>query len=218
MIDAAAGTDRLLIEAFHYRFHPAFGRLLELVANDSIGKLRHIESRFDVPVAFDASEIRYDPLLGGGAMMDLGCYPVHWARTVSGEEPTVERARATMHASGVDIGMEAELSFPGGLSASVSCSMAEDLPDRVDALLRLTGEGGSLEMTNPLIPHVGCDIIVTRADDSIRESFAGDTTYHYQLAHVCRVINGQDEPVTGGTDAVHNMRVLDEIYRLAGAR
>lgn len=128
MVHAATTSQRLLVEAFHYRFHPYFRRVLELLANDVIGDIRHIRAQFDVRIPYSHSEFRYDPLLGGGALMDLGCYTVHWARILMGSEPRVVQADCKRGDSRVDTSTRASLSFAGGATAEVLTSMSENAP------------------------------------------------------------------------------------------
>ena len=218
MVDAAEQTGKVLIEAFHHRYHPAWIRTLELIKAGAIGAVQRVYGRFNVAIAFDPGEIRYRPELGGGAMMDLGCYPVHWARSVIGDEPEVVSASATRHESGVDTSMQAEFEFPDGAMARVECSMSEDLPEGLDVELSVEGDSGKLIMTNPLVPHAGSEIIVESNGDTLREEFAGESTYYHQLLHTAKVIKGEAAPLTGGADAVGNMRVLGAAYRLAGIR
>ena len=84
--------------------------------------------------------------------------------------------------------------------------------------LVIRGEQGVIRVSNPLAPHRGNEIAVETADGTSSEEVAGDTTYAYQLRHVVDVLQGRAEPLTGGSDAVAGMQVLDEIYRVAGMR
>lgn len=217
MVDAADEAGRVLIEAFHYRFHPAFNRVLELLRSNAIGSIRAIRCHFDIPVPCVPGELRYDRSLGGGAMMDLGCYPLHWSRTVAGKEPEVVSAQARWHESGVDVAMEAELEFPGGVAARVSSSMSEDLPEGLDAKLHIAGERGELTLINPLAPHIGHELQIREGNEERTETIDGESTYHHQLRHVMDVLSGAATPITGGADAIANMRVLDAIYRLGAS-
>lgn len=218
MIEAAERTGNLLIEAYHYRFHPLFARVLEVLGSGSIGAVRELDARFNVRIAHTPGEIRYDPTLGGGAMMDLGCYCVHSLRTVMAAEPEVLAASAVRHESGVDVEMEAVLGFPGSVRAKVRSSMSEKLPGVFDAELEIKGDRGTMTVVNPVAPHLGNELIVETAEGRISEEVAGETTYVYQLMHVLGVLKGKASPLTGGRDAIANMRVIDDIYRVAGMR
>lgn len=215
MVEAAKASGCYLIEAFHYRFHPLFERVLNIVRSNQLGEMTQIDARFAVPIAYNPKELRYDQKLGGGALMDLGCYPVHWVRTLMSAEPNVRSAQADWHETGVDVTMRAALSFPSGVDADIECSMSENLPDGHDAKLNIVGSGGTLTVHNPLAPHIGNQIVLETADGRTEETVAGNTTYFYQLQHVISVLKGTGVPMTGGADAVNNMRVLDRIYRLA---
>ncbi|MDJ0749460.1 MAG: Gfo/Idh/MocA family oxidoreductase [Woeseiaceae bacterium] len=215
MVGTAKETGRTLIEAFHCRFHPLFARVMELLDSGAIGTVLSMSSHFNVPIPSEPGELRYDKRLGGGAMMDLGCYPVHWVRNAAAEEPDVVSANADWHESGVDVAMEAELQFPLGATASVSCSMSENLPDKLDANLTVTGEEGTLAVDNPLAPHIGHELTLETDRGVVSEQFGSESTYHYQLRHTVDVIENGATQLTGGADAIGNMRVIDAIYRVA---
>ena len=218
MVDTAARTGKVLVEAYHYRFHPLFARVLAVIDSGAIGAVRGITAHFNVRIPPEPGEIRYDPALGGGAMMDLGCYCVHAARSVMGTEPEVLSAAAELHASGVDVGMQALLEFPGGVRADVRASMARGLDEGLDAKLEIAGERGVLMVVNPVAPQMGHELVIETAGGATRETVAGETTFTHQLRHVIGVLQGTVEPLTGGSDAVATMRVLDAIYRAAGMR
>lgn len=216
MVAKAGEYGRTLIEAFHYRFHPLFGRILEIVGSGEVGEVRSLNGAFNYPIPYHPGELRHELELGGGALMDLGCYPVHWVRTVMQAEPEVLSARARQDRAGVDVAMDALLEFPGGVKAEVSTSMAGDLPPVLHAQLVVTGDKGELTAVNPLSPHGGHELIVDTNDGKRREELSGETTYHHQLRHVISVLAGDAQPLTGGADAVANMAVIDAAYRAAG--
>lgn len=214
MAEAAARTGLPLIEAFHYRFHPAFARLLALVKDGAIGTVTSMDAAFDVAIPYREGELRHTASLGGGALMDLGCYPLHWVRTIAGAEPVIQAATARQDRPGIDTVMSAELQFPGGVPATISCSMADDA--KFSANLTLTGEDGTLSMLNPLAPHHGHRISITRNGETETLKVDSETTYHHQLDHVVDVLAGRAQPITGGEDAVANMTAIDAIYAAAG--
>ena len=113
MAEAARKNQRVLMEAFHYRFHPLMARVLEILASGEIGKVQHIHTAMCIPLPM-RSDIRFRFDLAGGATMDVGCYALHMLRTVAGAEPDVIAARAKLRTPEVDRAMEAELSFAAG--------------------------------------------------------------------------------------------------------
>ncbi len=215
MVTAANASQRVLVEAFHYRFHPFFQRVLELIASDVIGGIRHIEAQFDVCIPYSPSEFRHAPSLGGGALMDLGCYPVHWVRTIMGSEPRVVQAQCERSDAGVDVVTRASLAFTAGATAEVLTSMSEDAAQRHNAHVVIQGEKGRLTLENPIAPHNGNEI-TTEVDGATRsETVAGESTYYYQLQHFIAAVEGSEAPLTGGDDAINNMQLIDSIYTAA---
>jgi predicted dehydrogenase len=216
MVATADASHRLLLEAFHYRFHPYFHRVLEFLADDAIGDIRHIEAQFDVRIPYSLSEFRHDPMLGGGALMDLGCYPVHWVRLLIGSEPTVTQAECERSDSGVDVATRASLRFANGATAEVMTAMHETARERHYAHVVIEGERGRLTLENPIAPHNGNKIIVEGDEASYDATISGDSTYFYQLAHFVAAVEGSETPLTGGEDAINNMQLIDAIYEAAG--
>lgn len=215
MVKAADASQRFLLEAFHYRFHPYFARVLELLADDVIGDIRHIEAQFDVRIPFSPPEFRHDPMLGGGALMDLGCYPVHWVRSIMGSEPRVSQAKCERSVHDVDSVTRASLSFAGGMTAEVQTSMSEDAPQQHFAHVVVEGKKGRMTLQNPIAPHNGNNIITEVDGASRSESISGESTYYYQLQHFIAAVKGSEAPLTGGDDAINNMRLIDAIYDAA---
>lgn len=218
LVAAAHAAGKHIIEGFHYRYHPLFERALSLIHSGAIGRVRRIEAVFNANLPDTPGELRYIEALGGGALMDLGCYCMHWIRTVAGDEPTITRASARCGSPGVDLDVEAEMAFTSGPTATLRCSMQPD-DGLLHRRLRVHGESGLLEMENPVSPHSGATLSIDAPDAPMPQIVSGgDTTFHYQLRHVMEVIEGRAEPLTGGEDAIGNMRAIDAIYRAAGLR
>ena len=215
MVQAANASQRILIEAFHYRFHPYFQRVLDLIAENVIGDIRHIEAQFDVRIPFSPTEFRHDPALGGGALMDLGCYPAHWVRTLMRAEPQVVRAECVLSEAGVDVATRASLRFPSGATAEVTTAMDETAAEQHCARVIIEGEMGRMTLENPIAPHNGNRIIVEANDASYDEIVADESTYFHQLAHFVAALKDSSTTLTGGDDAVNNMRLIDAIYEAA---
>lgn len=207
MTKAAEAADVVLMEAFHYRYHPLFERLLELIGSGEIGAVRRIEAIFRTSIAATPGELRYDPDLGGGALMDLGTYCVHWCRSVAGAEPKVVRASAMRGETGVDISTHADLAFPGGVSARVVCDMAS----APHATLEVEGLEGRIKVVNPLAPQLGHLMEIQGPDGGRRETFSRDPTYDFQLRAFAAAVRGGPAPATCGADSVAQMAALDAI-------
>lgn len=216
MADAAVRTGRHLIEGFHYRFHPMFQDILDKLQSGAIGRLCAMKAEFSVAIPYSPDELRHRPDLGGGALMDLGCYPAHWLRTVAGTEPRVVSARIKEGVPGVDLITEARLEFPGGVPARLRTSMKPG--QAFKALLAIKGSEGVLTAINPIHPLRGHSISIQRSGKTRRYTVDGETTFDYQLAHVVDVLSGRATPLTGGEDAVANMALIDAIYEAGGLK
>jgi predicted dehydrogenase len=130
MIDSVASSGMLLMEAFMYRHHPLWVKVRELVADGVIGELRSIQAVFTYFNA-DPSNIRNIAAYGGGALMDIGCYPINVARMMYGSEPEVVAARIVRDPSfGTDVLATAVLDF-GGRHAGFTCSTQLESDQRV---------------------------------------------------------------------------------------
>ena len=122
MFAASDAHGRVLVEAFPYMFQPQTLEIERLIASGAIGEVRTMFGAFGFTVA-EPGNIRLDAKLGGGALMDAGCYPVSFARQVFGARPA--RVTATAHWVGsVDQTLATTLEYPGGGIAQISCSFA----------------------------------------------------------------------------------------------
>jgi predicted dehydrogenase len=215
MADAAARTERKLVEAFHYRYHPLAERMLEIVASGELGTIHHVETSFCVPLPMP-NDIRFRYELGGGATMDTGCYAIHCLRTLAGAEPEVTAARTKLLRPEVDRYMEATVRFPDGRTGATSCALLSGVVLRIRA--RVRGSAGEMTVFNFVMPHVYHRLTVRTAAGTRRERVAGEATYTHQLrAFAAHVLRGEPVP-TGPADSVANMRVIDAIYDRAGMR
>jgi predicted dehydrogenase len=216
MVDAAERADRMLMEAFHWRYHPMVDQMRRIVDSGRLGDITHAEARFDLPEGRIArTDIRWDPTIGGGSLMDLGCYPVQWLRWLFGDSPTVTDARAETPVAGIDARMEAHLAWPSGATAQLSSSMIE--PDgRTEISLTVVGSRATMRAENPLAPQFGAHIDITGPDDSERFEVENSATYTHQMAAFVEAVHTGRAPVTSGADSIDTMRVIDEIYVAAG--
>ncbi|KUH94632.1 oxidoreductase [Mycobacterium sp. IS-1556] len=211
--ELAGKSDRVVMEAFHYRYHPLALRIEEIIASGELGKLERVESAFSYPLP-KFSDIRYDYSLAGGATMDVGCYAVHMVRTFGGATPEVVSAQAKLRDPQVDRAMTAELQFADGHTGRIRCSMWSS--DLIALSAKVVGDLGEvrLRVLNPVAPF--SRLSVRSAEGKRVERFPWRSSYDYQLdAFAAAVLRG--EPVkTTPEDAIENMTVIDEIYRAAG--
>jgi predicted dehydrogenase len=210
--DAASGNGLVLMEAFHWRYHPLASRMLEIVRGGELGEIRHVEAALIFPLP-RWSDIRWQLGLAGGSLMDAGCYPVHIVRTLAGAEPKVTSAVCRLRSPGVDRWIRAELDFGGSTTGRVTAGMWSGSVLRLHA--KVIGESGSMTVFNPVSPQ-HFNLISTRVGGRTRrERVRGRATYDYQLEAFAAAIRDGSPIMTGPDDAIANMTVLDAIYRAA---
>lgn len=214
--DAASRSGRLLMEGFHYRYHPLAQRILELVKSGELGRPQHVIAKLCC-FWFNRQDIRFRYELGGGSLIDTGCYPINLVRAIIGEEPQVQAAEVRLMRPQIDADAAAQLAFPGGATAEIECSLRA-APWRWRSWLHVRCEHGSLSALNPFLPHVFCRLTVETSGARRAEKLPNvkRTTYSYQLEALVRALRTGTEVLTDATDAVGTMRVIDDIYRAAG--
>ncbi len=215
--DAARGSDVVVMEAFHWRYHPYAEQIREVLDSGVLGRLDRIEAVFDIPNGrIPLTDIRWELAIGGGSTMDLGCYPIQWVRFAAGSEPDVVSAQAVCPVRGIDGSLVAQLRWPSGLTGSIGSSMISD-GDSVVAYLKVTGELGTMMAGNPLAPQNGLAIITVETADGARQYMgASSSTYFHQLVAFRDAINDGATFATTADDGVRNMEVVDACYRAAG--
>jgi predicted dehydrogenase len=210
MNEAAARSGRKLVEAFHYRHHNVMKRAVEIARSRELGRVVRVDADFAVPIPYRDGELRWTRELGGGALMDLGCYPAHALRSVMGSEPRVLGASCVLE-HGVDATIRAELEF-GAIPSTLTCSMKSQ---RFGANLKLRGERGTMEIANYLAPQMGCRFTVTIGEEARSEPTDGPATYVAQLAELGDVLLRGKTQLISNADSLANMSLIDAIYQAA---
>jgi predicted dehydrogenase len=212
--DAADASDRVVMEAFHYRYHALAQRMHDVAHDGTIGEIRSVRTWLCFPLpAF--GDIRYDYSLAGGASMDC-CYPVHAMRLLGPGEPEVVSAQARTLRSDprVDRAMTTHFRFPNGAIGRSEASMWSHRLLRVAA--HVEGTRGRMKVLNFVAPQIFNLLSVTTDGITTRERVRGEASYVAQLrAFVAAVREGAPFPTTA-RDAVTTMRLIDDIYRAAG--
>jgi len=211
----AERTGLVVMEAFHYRYHPLATRMRAIVTSGELGTIERVEAWTCFPLP-RFSDIRYQYDLGGGALMDAGCYAVHLARLLGTEEPEVVSARARLRSPDVDRSMQAELRYPSGHTGAVTCSMWSK--SLLHMAVRVTGADATLRVVNPTQPQLYHRLAVKGANGSRVRHLTRRPTYTFQLeAFQAAVVRGEPT-LTPPTDSIANMRVIDAVYSAAGMR
>lgn len=215
MIAACQQHRVLLMEAFMYRFHPQMIRVKEIVESGILGPVQIIRAAFTFLLT-DLNNIRMQPALGGGSLMDVGCYGVNVARFITGAEPVEVQAMAHFGpASQVDETLAGLLRFPAGEIALIDCGFRSGFRQSVE----IAGSAGKIEIAKPFLPGTNpAQILLTRAEQT--ETIVIPGTNHYQLMaeHFADCVQtGQPLRYPPG-DGRNNMRVIDALYEAARTR
>ncbi|MDX1638658.1 MAG: Gfo/Idh/MocA family oxidoreductase [Balneolaceae bacterium] len=198
-----------VMEAFMYRFHPQWKKAKEMAHDGSIGRLQSISSIFSY-FNDDPDNIRNIPEMGGGAVMDIGCYCLSLSRFIFDREPEYVRAVTKTDATfGTDWLASGVLDFGTGTSI-FTCSTQLQPDQRVS----IFGTRGSIEIEIPFNapPDRHTRLWLTKDDERMEHQFEICDQYTLQGDAFARSIL-RDTPVpTPLSDAVHNMRLIEAVF------
>jgi xylose dehydrogenase (NAD/NADP) len=208
VFDEAERAQRLLSEAFMYRHNPQARRLKALVTDGAIGDLRLVRSAFGYPL-YNRDNIRLQPDLEGGALMDVGCYCVHASRLLAGE-PTTVSAQAWFGPTGTDWMLAATLQFPSNVLGLFDCGTAMSGRDELEAI----GSDGSLFLDDPW--HAKVPVIELRRPGGVeRIEIAPQDSYRLELENMSDAIRGEARLLLGRADAIAQACALEALYNSA---
>ena len=206
--EAADRAGRILMEAFMWRHSPQTAKLAQLVEGGVIGELQLVRATFSFPLE-GRRNIRLDPDLGGGALMDVGAYCVSAARLLAGEPERVY-GEQVIGDSGVDVLFTGVLRFPRGVLAEIDAGMYLPRRDGLEAV----GTEGSLVISDPWLAQ---RLVLHLRRGESREEIALPPAdpYRLELENMCAAIGGEAKPLLGREDAVGQARALDALYKSA---
>ncbi len=231
--DVAERTGLVVMEAYHWRFHPQAERAIELVADGVVGEVSHVEAAMVFPSMHGPDDIRFRYDLAGGALMDTGSYALSNLRAFG--ELEVVQAEAEEMAPDVDVRMTAELRYldreatAAVTSAFTGTDQKAELgdPDAVDpdefdfefqADVVVTGTGGRLLIDNPLAPMWGSGLTVTDRDGEvlIQEAAQPVATYTCQLEAFRACVEDGGPNLYPPSESIKTMELIDAVYQTAG--
>ena len=206
--EAADRAGRILMEAFMWRHSPQTAKLAQLVEGGVIGELQLVRATFSFPLE-GRRNIRLDPDLGGGALMDVGAYCVSAARLLAGEPERVY-GEQVIGDSGVDVLFTGVLRFPRGVLAEIDAGMYLPRRDGLEAV----GTEGSLVISDPWLAQ---RLVLNLRRGESREEIALPPAdpYRLELENMCAAIGGEAKPLLGREDGVGQARALDALYKSA---
>jgi xylose dehydrogenase (NAD/NADP) len=207
---AAKKYNVVIMEAFMYRHHPRTLKLQEMLASGEYGAPENVYGHFNFMLDREI-DIRWQPEAGGGALWDVGCYPVSYACMVMGEAPLEVFGVSKKTSQGVDIAFSGLLSFSGGRSAQIFSSF--DLPYSIEAVI-LTDKG-TLHNASPFGPDPDRPLL-WKADG---KNTAIETSYPYlysgEVENMGDAILGKAQPRLSLQESRDINRVLSALYESA---
>lgn len=229
MTEVAAQEGVFFMEAVMYRCHPQIARLVEIIRSGEIGAVEHVRASFGFQVSFEPTSRLFDRALGGGAVLDVGIYPVSLARLVAGaavgkdwEDPDQVKAVGRIGRSGVDEEAYALLRFPGGIIAECATATRRQM----DNTATIIGTEGRIHLPDPWIPGRNAgpsDAIVevtvhgkTRREEIRRPehlfAFEAEVASRAIATGACE----PDPPAAGWGDSIGNAETIDRWRREIG--
>lgn len=210
----------LLMEAFMYRFHPAWVEARRLIAEGAIGRILDVAVWFAFRTT-ESGDYRLVKDQGGGALLDVGCYAVNVSRMLLGDDPVAVHAAARLDpATGVDMTFSAVLDY-GEAHATFTASMEHEPDHR----FRIHGTEGWLSIADPFNcppKHATTITIASGGDDhphhSLRRTIdvAAADQYGLQATALARAILSGDAPPLPTEDSISNMKLIGRLFVAAG--
>jgi predicted dehydrogenase len=219
MADAAAAAELSLMEGVMYRFHPRNQLIRDMVSLGKIGTVALVRSSFCYPMGEEiltkGNNARLRAEMGGGALLDVGCYTVSVARWFMGMEPTAVQAQAVYHASGVDMHLVGSLRFAENGLATIEASFITSLQQTYSLL----GSEGAIELPHDaFIPwEKEAAFTVRGKDQEVGQKHVTEGADEYQLMveHFADAILAKEALALTPEESVRNMRVLDGLAEAA---
>lgn len=214
VFDRADAAGLVVSEGFMWRHHPQTEKLVELLENGAIGRVRVVRCQFgfDLGVERGAADTRFDPELDGGALMDVGCYCVNAMRLIAGEPERVG-GEQVVGRTGVDVLFAGTLAFADGVIGHFHCGFV--VPRQAE--LEVVGASGSVFVRNPwVIEKPGIELRRARAEPERIPVDEADS-FRLELENVSGAIRGDVSLLLTRDDALGQARTIESLYEAAGA-
>jgi predicted dehydrogenase len=215
MVEVAQANDRLLMEAFVYRFHPQTLWTLEQVQAGRIGTIKLVRASFAFYVMLPPrpKEIRLQAALAGGSLMDVGCYPVNFCRAVFDHPPIAVAARVYQpEDSQVELSANAVLDFGDGGFGLIDSSFS--LPTRHVA--EIYGEAGSISIPQPFVAgNSETKVVLSLEGQTIHQRIAPVDQYRLEVEHFGASVRSDTQPALSLAESIENLATIEAIYQSA---
>ena len=214
MINTASDRGLFLMEAMWTRFVPALVKAREWLDSGAIGPVRAVFADMGFRARFDPDSRLFNPDLGGGALLDVGVYPVSFASMVLGAQPVEVRAVAHLCGTGVDEDCGVILQYESGALATAHCSVGAQTP--VEA--RIIGEDGWIHVHAPFYAATAATLRHSDGKEEHAQLPLTGNGYNYQAAAVmdCLRAGQLQSPVMPLDESLAIMQLLDRVRAQIG--
>lgn len=211
MFDVAARNGRLLIEAVWGRWHPRFARMVELVSSGKIGEIEHIETAFTFTSEM-TDNYRLSPSMGGGALLDVGCYQAHaWVALTNGASDfSITELARTVGPTGIDLTTDINVRINHNITAHAVSSFA--LPSTQQFIVRGTKGKINTESGESFTTWNEASSLLI---NDVLEEFPVANAFVEMVENVSRVIEGETGWFVSGADSIRVAQILDTIAATA---
>ena len=209
MFACASRSDRLLVEAVWGRWHPRFSRMVEVVASGTLGNIEHIETAFTFTSEM-TDNYRLNPQMGGGALLDVGCYQAHaWVALTNGAtELQISDLTRAIGPTGIDLTTDVSVRINKSITAHSVSSFA--LPSQQQFIV--WGSQGKMQTEAGESFTTWNEACSLRINDVVEE-FAVTNAFAEMVENVSNVIRGEQGWIVSSTDSIRVAHILDSIAR-----
>ena len=207
MFDVAARNGRLLIEAVWGRWHPRFSRMVELVSSGKLGDIEHIETAFTFTSEM-TDNYRLSPSMGGGALLDVGCYQAHaWVALTNGASDfSITELARTVGPTGIDLTTDVNVRINHSITAHAVSSFA--LPSKQQFIVRGTlGQISTVAGESFTTWNEASSLLI----NDVPEEFPVANAFVEMVENVSRVIEGETGWFVSSADSIRVAQILDTI-------
>ncbi len=213
MIEVASKADRLLIEAFMYRYHPSIKEANRLIDDGAIGELRTVEGAFSYYME-STTDVRLNPEWGGGGLLDIGAYCVNACRYFFDAMPHAVTGMGDFHPEyKVDMALHGILDFGSGRFGVISSGFDAGYRNRILAC----GTGGTIELPQGVgIDNVPVKLILKTKDETREIAYEPFPMYQAMVEDFANAVRG-DTCMIDSKEGLRNAVVMDALLTSAKA-
>lgn len=213
LVNLSRSQNLFLMEAMWTAFLPVTQTVCRLIVSKAIGPIQRLEGSFCISTTEENAKRLYDPALGGGALLDLGVYPLSYAHRILGSSYSAVSSAMKFTTQGVDQRTEIRLTYPGGVTSNLFC----DLDSKTPISFKIYGDSGTIE-----VPHFlgATTYLIHKADGQTEQyslPFRGEGFVEQIEASSEAIMNGQHESnLWSHQDTLSVVELMDTLRQANG--